>query len=119
MSPAVSMDDVEDPEMRQLLCQHMYTTEWGKATQESEVKNCDRVVGNTTVETGGDPVTPKMCLLISLLLKVLFKVRLKVDLLPPLPKSFRDKGKRWEDKQNRASVDPTKTFWINKDPPVK
>lgn len=34
MTPACSIDDVPDPEMRELLCQFMYTTEWRKAEIE-------------------------------------------------------------------------------------
>ena len=34
MTPAVSIDDVPDPKMRELLCDYMYTTEWRKAERE-------------------------------------------------------------------------------------
>ena len=56
MSPAISMDDIEDPEIRKLICDHMYTSEWTKAIQESEVQATKRHIPNTTVEISGDPV---------------------------------------------------------------
>ncbi|EFA03016.1 uncharacterized protein LOC103314913 [Tribolium castaneum] len=101
MSPAVSIDDVSDPEMRNLLLAHMYTSEWTKAIQESSVKPTERHIPNTTVEQAGDPV------------------QLKVDLLPPLPDNFRKIGKNWENEQLKLTVDPNKMFWEHKDPPVK
>jgi hypothetical protein len=56
MSPAVSIDDVDDPEMRKLLCANMYTSELTKAIQESAVQAAERHIPNTTVEMSGDPV---------------------------------------------------------------
>ncbi|KAJ8930963.1 hypothetical protein NQ314_016177 [Rhamnusium bicolor] len=35
MTPAVSLDDVPDPEMRKLLIQRMYTTDWRNAEREA------------------------------------------------------------------------------------
>nr|CAH7736767.1 unnamed protein product [Callosobruchus chinensis] len=45
-------------------------------------------------------------------------VTLKVDQYLPIPEQYRDKGKNWDDEQIRGHADPTRDFWIHKDPPV-
>lgn len=55
MTPACSMDDVPDPEMRKLLCDYMYTTEWRKAEIEgasgfkAKVPNISTITSKDTV----------------------------------------------------------------------
>lgn len=50
MSPAVSIDDVDDPEVRKLLLGHMYTTDWRKAELEAAGSITKRVVPNSALE---------------------------------------------------------------------
>lgn len=50
MSPAVSIDDVTDQEMRNLLLGHMYTTDWRKAEMEAAGPVTKRDVPNSTLE---------------------------------------------------------------------
>lgn len=56
VSPAVSMDDIPDPEMRKLLCQFMYTTEWNKAALEAAGPQTTSPQQNTTYEVSCDQV---------------------------------------------------------------
>lgn len=55
MAPACSMDDVPDPEIRSLLCDYMYTTEWRKAEMEGasgfkfKTPNIEKIETNDTV----------------------------------------------------------------------
>lgn len=96
MSPAISMDDVDDAKMRDLLCSQMYTSETTRATKESALTTTEKHIPNSTLEKNGDPVG------------------LKVDILPPIPNRFRgEKSKEWETQQRKLAVDPTKTFWEN------
>ncbi|KAF5298498.1 hypothetical protein FQR65_LT01277 [Abscondita terminalis] len=99
MTPAVSMDDVPDPETRRLLCNHMYSTEFRKAAQGAAAKVNDRPIARSIFEVGRDPV------------------KVKVEVNPPLPHGWREKGKDWDHCQLRSLVDPTETFWKNKGPP--
>jgi len=46
------------------------------------------------------------------------QVSLQTDLYPPLEERFLRQGKQWDDSQRRGSSDPTKDFWVHKDPPV-
>lgn len=57
MAPAVSIDDVPDPKMRELLVAHMYTTEWHKAEEEAALPISKRSVPNTTLEYCNIPVS--------------------------------------------------------------
>lgn len=50
MSPAVSVDDVDDPEMRKLMLGHMYTTDWRKAELEAAGPITKREIPNSTLE---------------------------------------------------------------------
>lgn len=59
MTPASSMDDVEDPEMRKLLCNYMYTTEWRSAEREATAnfKKKTRMLSEDRNVTTTDPVS--------------------------------------------------------------
>ncbi|KAJ8916162.1 hypothetical protein NQ315_016301 [Exocentrus adspersus] len=103
MTPAASLDDVDDLEMRELLCNYMYTTEWKAAEKEAvgSVKNHKTKISSKKREiTTSDPV------------------KLQVDLYKPIEESFQQRGKTWDDPQLRALTDPTTDFWVHKDPPV-
>lgn len=55
-APAVSLDDVADPEMRRLLLEHLYTTDWRKSEREAAGPITKRTIPNTTVELFNRPV---------------------------------------------------------------
>ncbi|CAH1179464.1 unnamed protein product [Phaedon cochleariae] len=99
MTPAVSIDDVPDPNMRKLLCDFTYTTEWRKAEKEGTVRFQKHIPEIGKIETSDT-------------------VSLKTDIHKPLGKKFKSMGKSWEDQQLRGDSDPTREFWIHKDPPV-
>lgn len=101
ISPAVSIDDVPDPDMRDLLCQFMYTTEWKKATEEAKIKMPPKKTPERVSESMGDPL------------------KYEVEIVTSLPEGWRQQGKGWDKSQERAMVDPTKQFWLHKEPPVK
>lgn len=58
------MDDIPDPEMRKLMCEHMYSSEWEKSAKEAASPITERNMANSTQEYGGDPVKHIFWLLI-------------------------------------------------------
>lgn len=56
MTPAASIDDVADPEMRKLLCDFMYTTEWRKAEIEATTTWKKLIPKIDKIESEGDTV---------------------------------------------------------------
>ncbi|KAL1491348.1 hypothetical protein ABEB36_011957 [Hypothenemus hampei] len=98
LAPACSIDDVPDVEMRKLLCDYMYTTEWRKA----EVEGASGFKPNTpdiaTIET-------KDCVL-------------ENGLHRPLKETVIQESKECNEKQRKNSSDPTKNTCTHKDPPV-
>ncbi|KAB0797504.1 hypothetical protein PPYR_08497 [Photinus pyralis] len=101
MTPAVSMDDVPDPEMRKLICDYMYTTDFRRAEKEAAMGENTREIATSTLDVGLDPV------------------KLRTELYPPLPLGWREKGRAWDSRQMRALVDPTETFWFKRGSRVK
>lgn len=99
MAPACCLDDVPDSKMRKLLIEQTYTTEWRKAEKETTEKF--RPVEPCIAEIGQKD-----------------NVKLEIDYYKPLDERFRIRGKKWDDDQPRGECDPTRDFWINKDPPV-
>ncbi|XP_074035118.1 uncharacterized protein [Leptinotarsa decemlineata] len=99
MTPAVSMDDVPEAEMRNLLCQHVYTSEWRRAEKEA-TENFKKIIPQIGKIETKDTVT------------------LQTDLYKPINEKFRRLGRTWDDTQRRGFSDPTREFWIHKDPPV-
>lgn len=59
MTPACSIDDVDDPEMRKFLCNYMYTTEWRSAEKEATAsfKKKTRILSDDRNVTTTDPVS--------------------------------------------------------------
>lgn len=99
MAPACCLDDVPDPAMRKLLIDQTYTTEWRKAEKEATenfkpVKPCVEEIGLKD------------------------NVKIEIDIYKPLDEKFRLMGKQWDDDQPRGYTNPTKDFWLTKDPPV-
>ncbi|KAG5896056.1 hypothetical protein JTB14_011051 [Gonioctena quinquepunctata] len=99
MTPAVSMDDIPDPEMRKLLCEHMYTSEWRRAEKEATASFKKTIPQIGKIETRDT-------------------ASLKHDIYKPIGEKFRRAGKKWDDTQLRGYSDSTREFWIHKDPPV-
>lgn len=99
MAPACCLDDVPDADMRKLLIEQTYTTEFRKSMKEATenfkpVEPCIAEIGQKDT------------------------VDLEIDLYKPLDEKFRIRGKQWDDDQIRGDCDPTKEFWLTKDPPV-
>lgn len=92
-SPAVSIDDVPDPSMRELLIKYMYTTEWRKASEEA-ASPCSKVPRPTKVgECGADPI------------------HIEISPIVIVEEPYRKLGKTWDYVQKRAMVDPTYEYW--------
>lgn len=50
MTPAISIDDITDKEIRELICADMYTTTSMKSAQELNLKITKRSIPNTTLQ---------------------------------------------------------------------
>lgn len=99
MAPACCLDDVPNADMRKLLIEQTYSTEWRKA--EKEATENFKPVEPHIAEIGEKD-----------------NVQLEIDLYKPLGKKFRIQGKQWDEDQHRSYCDPTKEFWLIKNPPV-
>ncbi|KAJ8951821.1 hypothetical protein NQ318_019795 [Aromia moschata] len=99
MTPAVSIDDVPDPEMRRLLIDCMYTTEWRAAEREATSDFKRPPMCTQTYETGD-------------------VVKMRVDPYKPIEERFNRRAIDWDRAQTRSYADTTREFWIHKDPPV-
>lgn len=99
MAPACSFDDVPDPNMRQLLINQTYTTEWRKAEKEATANF--------------KPVEPHI-----FEIGQRDNVKLETDVYKPLNENFIGRSKQWDENQLRGYCDPTTEFWLTKDPPV-
>nr|CAD7581665.1 unnamed protein product [Timema californicum] len=60
MSPAVSLEEMEDPTARGLLVRHTYTTSTGRAGREGALPVSPQQVSARTLETRADPVQPTL-----------------------------------------------------------
>lgn len=96
MSPAVSLDDVEEKEMREMLCKGVYQTELRRAEEEvwKYLQKSKRDVFETVLDADHG-------------------IEYDFDPYPPLPEAWRKAGIKWDNQQKRALVDPTKQFWLN------
>ncbi|KAK9870556.1 hypothetical protein WA026_008117 [Henosepilachna vigintioctopunctata] len=107
-SPQVSLDDVPDPEMRKLLLDYMYTTDFRKADLEllSMVKMEQRVLPDTLIEHGNFVEN-----------KNYFSVNFnpKPSMLYELSAELNSKGAKWTNEQLIAETNATELFWKNKD----
>lgn len=56
MAPAVSLDDVPDPKMRELLINEMYTTDWRRAEVEAAPSVEELKIPSSTIEWDNKPV---------------------------------------------------------------
>lgn len=99
MVPAIPIDDIKEPDQRKLLCRYMYTTQGRKAEKDATVYF--------------KPVKPRIDQI-----ETRDKVTLRIDFTPPLNEKFREVCREWDHDQLRGNPNPTKEFWIRKDPPV-
>ncbi|XP_026745544.1 uncharacterized protein LOC113506903 isoform X2 [Trichoplusia ni] len=99
MTPAVSMDDIENPRAREILCNEMYTSTITRATREAAA-SCDKIkapfLGHPSPS---NPITlPK--------------------LNPPyVSPEWRMETVSWDKRQLRTYCDPTKEFWLARGSP--
>ncbi|GJQ85616.1 hypothetical protein Trydic_g20166 [Trypoxylus dichotomus] len=96
MSPAISIDDVPEKEMREMICKNVYQTEWSRAAEEvwKYLKKTKRDVFDSVRDADHG-------------------VDFTFDLYPPVPEKWRNYDMRWDERQPRALVEPTKEFWLN------
>ncbi|XP_072936565.1 uncharacterized protein [Epargyreus clarus] len=93
MTPAVSMDDVEDPRARALLCRDMYTSETTRATREAVTLRAGLAAPLPRHAAPANPI-------------VLQKLQ-----PPVVPPEWRMDSVSWDGKQVRGFCDPTRDFW--------
>ncbi|XP_072397048.1 uncharacterized protein [Diabrotica undecimpunctata] len=94
--PAIPLDNIEDPTLRNILLDHTYTTEWRKMEREATANFKQIKPKIDKIETSD-------------------KVSLKLNLVTPLPEKFRKMGKDWDDNQLRGVPDPTREYWLRKE----
>ncbi|KAK9732141.1 hypothetical protein QE152_g13002 [Popillia japonica] len=96
ISPAISMDDIPEREMREMICKGVYQTDWRRAEEEvwKYLKKSKREVFDSIKDADRG-------------------IEYTCDLYPPIPEKWRNYATKWDHKQIRASVDPTKQFWLN------
>lgn len=75
MSPAVSLDDVPEPEMRNLITQHMYMTEWERTAREAAGPTIQRPIPKYTVECMSDPVSTIISSLCTLVIFIFWDLK--------------------------------------------
>lgn len=132
-SPQVSLDEVSDPEMKQLLLDYAYTTDFRKAEQEllSMIDMEYRPVPNTVVEHDRFLVSFRFSIFIYFrkseylnifsfqaktrkhYFSVYFKPKpmILIEMTPELNK----KGMKWTNEQLIGTANPNELFWQNKD----
>lgn len=96
MSPAISLDDIKEKELRDMICKGVYQTEWRRAEEEvwKYLKKSERGVFDSVRDADRG-------------------VEFTCDLYPPVPEQWRQCCHKWDDVQTRATVEPTKQFWLN------
>ncbi|CAH0557121.1 unnamed protein product [Brassicogethes aeneus] len=96
-SPAVPIDNIEDPNRRDTVIKFMYTTESLMSQQSAALPTTKR-----------EPIDPAKHD------QLKENVFLKTELYEPLEESFVNKSIPWDDAQERYSVDPTAKFWMKR-----
>ncbi|XP_065163358.1 uncharacterized protein [Atheta coriaria] len=100
MQSAVSVDDVDDPEVRNLLLSYMYTTDSRRAMKEAH----DFI--ELEKKSGIHSDYPHPCQI-----KDEGVTRFVPSIIPPIDKDTSKVFKTWDHKQMRATVDPTVNYW--------
>ncbi|KAG6464499.1 uncharacterized protein LOC115453130 [Manduca sexta] len=98
MTPAVSMDDIDDPNARRILCVDMYTTDTSKAMRDALTPHVNIEAPLPGLPARANPIV-----------------------LPKLEPSYvspewRMETAAWDNKQLRAHCDPTRDFWLSLEP---
>ncbi|XP_045765343.1 uncharacterized protein LOC123867378 [Maniola jurtina] len=99
VAPAVSMDDIADPTARSILCTDMYTSEMRRGMREAVAALPPQVKAPLPeLPAPANPIAlPK--------------------LQPPyVSPEWRMETVSWDNKQLRAHCDPTREFWLTRDP---
>ncbi|CAH2105021.1 unnamed protein product [Euphydryas editha] len=98
MTPAVSMDDIADERARQILCVDMYTSDMSRGMREAV-----KPYNNVCAPLPGRPAPSNPIVL--------------PKLQPPyVSPEWRMDSVTWDSKQLRGYCDPTKEFWLARDP---
>ncbi|XP_047545213.1 uncharacterized protein LOC125077336 [Vanessa atalanta] len=99
MTPAVSMDDIEDERARKILCTDMYTSDMSRGMREASVP-----YKNVKAPLPGRPAPSN-------------SVGLPMLQPPYVSPEWRMDSITWDSKQHRGYCDPTKEFWLRQYPP--
>ncbi|XP_045511739.1 uncharacterized protein LOC123706477 [Colias croceus] len=94
MTPAVSMDDIEDPRAREILCNDMYTSDMTRATREAVTPSVNVAAPLPGLPAQTNPI---------------FLPKLQPPVVSP---EWRMESVSWDGKQLRSYCDPTKSFWL-------
>lgn len=97
LAPAVHISDIADEDIKSVVVRNMYLTDWRRAEIEAAAKIQKRIVPDSTVES-----------------EHMTDLRYKPNINPALSVGWRERGGPWDNKQNRAIIDSTKAFWLNK-----
>ncbi|XP_013200381.1 uncharacterized protein LOC106142967 [Amyelois transitella] len=95
MTPSVSMDDIEDPEARQILCDDMYTS-----TATAGMREAVKPYYKVEAPFPGLPAKAN-------------PVVLPKYSPPVVPPEWRMDSVSWDSRQLRCFCDPTKEFWLS------
>ncbi|XP_063839290.1 uncharacterized protein LOC135088369 [Ostrinia nubilalis] len=94
MTPAVSMDDIDDPLARELLCEDMYISDMAKGMKEAVAPYTNVQAPFAKHPAPSNPITLR---------------KLQPYLVSP---EWRMQTVRWDNQQLRAHCDATKDFWL-------
>lgn len=62
MTPAISIDDIADQKVREIICADMYASTTDKIVEPLNLKVTERVIPNTTFEQNSNYVRYLICL---------------------------------------------------------
>ncbi|XP_004929174.1 uncharacterized protein LOC101737450 isoform X1 [Bombyx mori] len=97
MTPAVSMDDIENPRARDILCNDMYTSDTSKGLREAVTSYFSVKAPLPGLPAAANPVA-------------------LAKLQPPyVSPEWRMESVSWDGKQLRAHCDPSKEFWLERE----
>ncbi|XP_035445810.2 uncharacterized protein LOC118273120 [Spodoptera frugiperda] len=98
MTPAVSVDDIEDPKAREILCDAMYTSTVAKMYRDAVSNYVNMKAPLCPLPVPANPVTLP---------------RLQPPYVSP---EWRMETVSWDKQQLRSYCDPTKEFWLRQKP---
>lgn len=62
MTPAISIDDIADQKVREIICADMYASTTDKLVEPLNLKVTERIIPNTTFEQNSNYVSCLICL---------------------------------------------------------